>query len=255
VTKFIRPSPMKAGYGIWRKHFADAQVILLAGSVIRGEGTPSSDLDIVVIQKRLPAAYRRSFVYEGWPVEAFVHDPQTLNYFCWELDRRSGIPTLPSMVIEGKAIPRENKVSRSLKLLAQEVLAAGPPKWSEADIARARYTITNLCDDIRAPRNHAELTGSASSLYDVLADFYFRAAGRWSAKGKSVPRKLAEADSVLARRFIKAFQVASSTHRTSLLLQLAEVILKPYGGWLFDGYRVDAPSKWRKPFRKRHVTR
>ena len=246
MTKSTRPSPMKAGYGIWKKHFADAQVILLAGSVIRGEGTRSSDLDIVVIHKELPAAYRRSFMYEGWPVEAFVHDPQTLNYFFWELDRRSGIPTLPSMVVEGKAIPEENRLSRSLKSLAQAVLNAGPPKWTEKDIGRARYTITNLCDDIRAPRNHAELTASTSSLYDVLADFYFRSSGRWSAKGKSVPRKLAEADPALARRFVKAFQTAFSTHRSSLILQLAEFILRPFGGWLFDDYKLDAPPNWRK---------
>jgi predicted nucleotidyltransferase len=67
VTKSTRPSPMKAGYGIWKQHFADAQVIFLAGSVIRGEGTRSSDLDIVVIHKKLSAAYRRSFMYQGWP--------------------------------------------------------------------------------------------------------------------------------------------------------------------------------------------
>ena len=247
MTKLTRPSPMKAGYGIWKQHFADAQVIFLAGSVIRGEGTRTSDLDIVVIHRELPAAYRCSFMYEGWPVEAFVHDPQTLNYFFWELDRRSGIPTLPSMVFEGKAIPEENKFSRSLKSLAQAVLNAGPAKWTEEDIARARYTITNLCDDIRAPRNRAELTASVSSLYDVLADFYFRSGGRWSAKGKSVPRTLAEADPALARRFVKAFQTAFSTHRSSPILQVAEFILKPFGGWLFDDYRLEAPSGWRKP--------
>jgi DNA-binding beta-propeller fold protein YncE len=70
---------MKAGYGIWKQHFADAQVILLAGSVIRGEGTRSSDIDIVVIHKKLSAPY--SFVYEGWPVEAFVHDPDHVEVY------------------------------------------------------------------------------------------------------------------------------------------------------------------------------
>ena len=254
MKRSTRPSPMKAGYGIWKRHFANAQVVFLAGSVIRGEGTRSSDLDIVVIHKELPAAYRRSFTYQGWPVEAFVHDPQTLNYFFWEVDRRSGIPTLPSMVVEGKAIPEENRFSRSLKSLAQAVLNAGPPKWTEEDIARARYTITNLCDDIRAPRNHAELTASASSLYDVLADFYFRSGGRWSAKGKSVPRKLAEADPALARRFVKAFQTVFSTHRSAPILKLAESILRPFGGPLFDDYQLKAPSRWRKP-RQRQAAR
>jgi hypothetical protein len=118
---------------------------------------PYSDLDIVVICKRMPAAYRQSFIHEGWPVEAFVHDPETLNYFFWEVDRPPGVPSLPTMVMEGKAIPKENQLSRSLRVLAQAVIEAGPPKWTEPDIQRARYAITDLCDDIRAPRNHAEL--------------------------------------------------------------------------------------------------
>lgn len=246
VTKLARPSSMKAARGIWKEYFADAQVVFLAGSVMRGEGTPSSDLDVVVIHRKLPAAYRHSFVYKGWPVEAFVHDPETLKYFFWELDRPSGIPSLPTMVVEGKAVPKDNKLSRSLKSLAKAVITAGPPDWSETDIQRARYVITGLCDDIRTPRNPAELVASASSLYDVLANFYFRSNGRWSAKGKSVPRKLAEAHPAIARRFIKAFHAAFSAHRSSLILQLAETILGPYGGFLFDDYKLDAPANWRK---------
>jgi len=67
-------------------------VLLLAGSIVRGEGTPHSDLDLVVIFDRLPNAYRESFYFGDLPVEAFVHDPETLNYFLFEVDRSSGIP-------------------------------------------------------------------------------------------------------------------------------------------------------------------
>ena len=247
MAKMKRPSPIKAVRDIWRERFAGARVIFFAGSIHRGEGTAYSDLDIVVIFKKVPAAYRLSFVHRGWPVEAFVHDPETLNYFFWEKDRPSGTPSLPTMVMEGKEVPKKNRLSRSLKARARAVLEAGPPKWTEVDIQRARYVITDVCDDIRAPRNHAELIASASYLYNLLADFYFRSMGRWSAKSKSVPRKLAEADPKLAKRFIKAFDGAFSGHKSSLILQLAENILAPYGGFLFDNYKLDAPSDWRKP--------
>lgn len=59
--------------------YSEAKVIFLAGSIVRGEGTPDSDLDLVVVYEHLPNAYRESFYYGGFPVEAFVHDPQTLN--------------------------------------------------------------------------------------------------------------------------------------------------------------------------------
>lgn len=237
---------MEAGCDIWQSRFPDAEVIFLAGSVVRGEETPYSDLDLVVIFKKLPAAYRQSFVHHGWPVEAFIHDPETLNYFFWEIDRPSGVPTLPVMVAEGKEIPKESQLSQSLKALAQTVIDGGPPKWSKNDIDRARYFITDSCDDIRAPRNHAELIASASSLYNLLADFYFRSSQRWSARNKHVPRQLAQADPALAERFIQAFDAVFSAHNPLLLLELAESILGPQGGFLFDNYKLDAPADWRK---------
>jgi predicted nucleotidyltransferase len=253
MRKSVRPSPIKAALDIGRARFGGAKVIFLAGSVLRGEGTPYSDLDIVVICKKLPAAYRQSFVHEGWPVEAFVHDPETLNYFFWEINRPSGVPSLPTMVMEGKAIPKENQLSRSLRALAQAVLEAGPPEWTEPEIQRARYAITDLCDDMRAPRNHAELVASAGRLYGLLGDFYFRSMGRWSANSKTLPRKLAGVDPALARRFIKAFDASFSDHNSSLILQLSEHILGPYGGFLFDNYKLDAPPDWHKPLpKKRH---
>ena len=72
---------------IRQQRYAGADVILLAGSVVRGQGTATSDLDLVVLFERLPQAYRESLHADGWPVEAFVHDPDTLRYFFLEHDR------------------------------------------------------------------------------------------------------------------------------------------------------------------------
>ena len=61
--------------------FPSASAFLLAGSVVRGEATASSDLDLVVIFQRVERAKRQSFAFANWPVEAFIHDVQTLEYF------------------------------------------------------------------------------------------------------------------------------------------------------------------------------
>src|SRR4051794_40453736 len=81
--------------------YKDAGATFAAGSIVRGEGTPFSDLDLVVVYAHLPSAYRESFRFDGYPVEAFVHDPTTLEYFFLEVDRPSGVPTLPQMIAEG----------------------------------------------------------------------------------------------------------------------------------------------------------
>ena len=59
-----------------------------------------SDLDLVVVFQKLENAYRESSRFDNWPVEAFVHDSETLNYF-FQMDRVSGVPSLPNMVNEG----------------------------------------------------------------------------------------------------------------------------------------------------------
>jgi predicted nucleotidyltransferase len=69
--------PTQVTQEIFDLRYRDASVIFLAGSIVRGESTPFSDLDLVVIFDKLPAAYRESFYFQGFPIEAFVHDPET----------------------------------------------------------------------------------------------------------------------------------------------------------------------------------
>jgi len=75
-----KKDPRDTAAEILAKKYPEARVGFLAGSVIRGKDTQTSDLDLVVIYDKLPQACRESFVFGGWPTEAFVHDPQTLRY-------------------------------------------------------------------------------------------------------------------------------------------------------------------------------
>src|SRR5215204_7040078 len=119
-----RLSPEEAAQGAWRERYSGARVLFLGGSVIRGEATPASDLDVVVVYERLPNAYREAFVHEEWPVEAFVHDEETLERF-FEADRLRGLPALMSMVGEGVEVPEASEFSARWKRRAVELLEAG----------------------------------------------------------------------------------------------------------------------------------
>lgn len=64
------------------QHYPDSIAAFLAGSVVRGDETPTSDLDMVVIVKAKEKFHRRSFVFEGWPVEVFANTEESfLNFF------------------------------------------------------------------------------------------------------------------------------------------------------------------------------
>lgn len=242
-----RLPPEQAAERIFREKFADADCILLAGSVLRGEETSSSDLDIVVLYQKLENARRESFAFEGWPVEAFVQDLETLNYFFEKFERPSGIPSLPSMVTEGREIPGATALSRQAKAMAESCLNQGPAPWSEKEIQRARYGITDLCDDLREPRSPEEILATGSRLYDSLTGFYFRSQNKWSAHGKSIPRRWKKDAPELAPEFFAAFSDLFEKRNPRLAIALSEKILHPHGGWLFENFHMDAPKDWRLP--------
>ena len=243
----MRSSLIKVATEILESKYPDARVLFLAGSIVRGQGTPHSDLDLVVIFDKLPNAYRESFHFQGFPVEAFVHDPETLNYFLFELDRPSGIPSLAQMILEGIELPEPSEVSQSLKQLAASVMEAGPPVLSDEEVLKLRYNLTGLADDVRQPRSGDELLASGAELYQALADYYFRSNNRWSAKGKAIPRILKLTDVDLCSRFCSSFDELFSHGQSGKVIALVEELLETSGGFLFDGHRLEAPLDHRKP--------
>src|ERR1700760_3718231 len=76
-----RPEPAVAAQRLWSERYPSASVGFCGGSVVRGEGFPLSDLDVVVLFEHVANAWRESFYFEGWPVEVFAHDAETLAYF------------------------------------------------------------------------------------------------------------------------------------------------------------------------------
>lgn len=228
-----------------REKFLESNVIFLAGSVVRGEGTKTSDLDIVVLYESLPNAYRDSFIYCGWPVEAFVHDPETFKYFIQKVDAPTGVPSLTAMVSEGIELPSATALSQRVKGMASEFLRAGPAQWSTKEIDSSRYLISDLIEDLREPRSQSEMYAIVIQLYNAISNHYFRSKGLWSAKGKTIPRRLRRVDPKFSGRFESAFDSAFAKGKTGELFALADDLLSTHGGFLFEGHRLEAPQDWK----------
>ena len=238
-----------AAEAIRSQRYAGASIVFAAGSIVRGEGTTYSDLDLVVVYPALERAYRESFRFDRYPVEAFVHDPETLNYFFLELDRASGVPALPQMVLEGIEIPGPSDLSRELKRRASAVIEMGPPALSSEDERRLRYSISDLVDDLREPRSNQELLGTGARLFEELANYYLRSKGLWSARSKAIPQALQRADAELRADYMQSFETLFKHGDAGAVITLAVSVLRPAGGFLFEGYRSEAPSGWRKSWR------
>ena len=239
-------SPLYVVQELLDTRYQGANVIFLAGSVIRGEANAHSDVDIVVAFPRVEAAYRESFFHRDWPVEAFVHDAETMRHFFLEVDRPIGSASLAEMVSEGHEVPGPSELSTRLKELAQQVIAEGPSALSESEIHDWRYQISELLDDIREPRSRQELFASASVIYNDIAEFFLRSHRSWACSGKGVIKRLKKADPAFARRFLESFDVMYATGRPDKVVELGEDLLSNQGGLLFDGYRREAPAMQRK---------
>ncbi len=225
--------------------FPGCQIAFCAGSIIRGEGTATSDVDLVVVFPQLEKAWRESFLFEGFPVEAFVHDPSTLNYFFQESDAKTGVPSLPQMVLEGAVVYGNSKQAEALKLIAQRLIDAGPAVLTPEDIRNRIYGITDLVDDLKAPKSRAEAVGIGVRLYDALGDFILRSNRHWSGNGKQLSRALHRYMPESHATFVDAFEALFAKNDSQPVIRLAEKAAAPFGGLLFDGYRREAPSSWR----------
>jgi hypothetical protein len=246
TTASEKLEPRLAAERLWRERYPEAQLLFCGGSVVRGEGLPSSDLDVVVLFERVERAFRDSFYFAGWPIEVFVHDHETLAYF-FDHDEKRGRPVLAQIVAEGLAVPGLDESSDRLQAWARERVKADrgvpPPDAFE----RARYAVTDLLDDFRDERPRVEQVSVACALYPEICQFVLAGRGAWDGDGKTLPRKLRALDPELASLLEHGFERFFREGDRSDAIAAVERALEPFGGKLFEGYRSDAPAEWRVP--------
>ncbi|AFW02908.1 nucleotidyltransferase [Gluconobacter oxydans H24] len=158
---------------------------------MRGEGTYLSDIDLVVIYDHLEAAYRESFVVGDMPIEAFVHDRETLAWFVKD-DVSRGRPSILNMIAEGQIIGREYDRAVALRREMSDLLAKGPPPLSSSGLNALRYELTDAVDDLRGNRTLQEVIAIGASLHPRLVELALRGRGHWNGTGKWAPRLLRE---------------------------------------------------------------
>ncbi|MDR1337673.1 MAG: nucleotidyltransferase domain-containing protein [Rickettsiales bacterium] len=222
--------------------FPNAKCAFVAGSITRGEGSATSDIDFVIIHNAdvLPRAYRDSMIYQDWPVEMFVQNINSLAYFM-EKDVAIGVPILVNMVAEGIILPENNPYAIALKDSAQKIMEQGPDALTQADFEKYRYMITDNLDDILDYKNMAELYGSLGWLYQELGNFYLRANRKWSGRAKSMSRAIKKAFPELLPEYQAAFKQGFAGN-VKPVLELADRLLAPFGGRYWAGWLQYAPD-------------
>lgn len=240
-----RNDPLATIQKLIKERYPDAKAVFWAGSVAENQGTDSSDLDLVIVFESVPNAYREAFIYDGWPIDAFIHDLDTLRYFCGKLEASDGKPALINMILQGHEILAVNEQSNQGKAIAGEALAKGPNVWGQEQIDKERFLITDILDDIKSPKNKDEQIISAVHLFEPLLQFYFRCQKKWAASGKSLIRLFQAENPELAKEWVAAFENMVKTGDATAIETVVTKILEPHDSYLWDGFRSDAPAEWK----------
>ena len=234
-----RAAALKAVGICFQTRFATANYLFAAGSIMRGQGTHFSDIDLVVVFPSLERAWRESFTVDGFPVEAFVHDHETIAYYMAK-DIEAGRPVMLSMVATGTIFGPDIEAARELKAVAERLIAEGPRQLVGPAYDTMRYLISDLADDLRGDRSPDEVAGIAAVLYPKLVDLILLGRGQWTGSGKWGARLVKSCDADLAGALARAFRAAAIGDGRALL-KLTDAELARHGGRYFEGYKVLAP--------------
>jgi predicted nucleotidyltransferase len=219
------------------EQFPAARAAWLGGSVVRGNASPTSDLDITVLLDGPPAPMRKSLEYGGWPVELFVHTEKSLAYFSGkDQDRRQ--PTMMRLVGESLILLDTDGSGVRLQQACLAEVAAGPAPLTRTELDLLRYTITNLLDDL-ADAVGNERTAIASVLWQDAARLLLTGASHWSGTGKGLLREVVAYDSTHGTEHAEALMHGVRADDDSLA-EAVDDILAAYGGRLFDGFELAA---------------
>ncbi|HSJ39186.1 MAG TPA: nucleotidyltransferase domain-containing protein [Planococcus sp. (in: firmicutes)] len=236
MTKLQKTAPLEAARKFTAKYFPHSEAALLAGSAVRGEATETSDLDIVVFDSSAAASYRESLVEFDWPIEVFVHNLVSYQAF-FQSDAERARPSMPRMVAEGIVL-LDTGVVDAIKREAQELLDGGPQEWPAATVRTKRYFLTDALDDFIGCGERAEGIFIAGTLAEGIAEFELRTHGCWIGASKWIVRSLKLYDADFAERFVAAFEDYYRNGNKESVIELADAVLEPHGGRLFEGFSM-----------------
>lgn len=231
-----RLDPLEAALQFVEKHFHNCQGAILAGSVVRGQATETSDLDIIIFDKSFRFSYRESLIEFGWNIELFVHNLKSYRFF-FVSDCKEGRPTMPRMVSEGKIL-KDTGVLSAIRKEAKDLIEQGPEDWTKETIDIKRYFVTDVLDDLIGCQNRAEGIFIASTLSELVSEFILRSNGKWIGTSKWVFRSLVHHDKKLANEFVEAFDAYYKSNDIGKIVCLTDQVLQPFGGRLFEGFSL-----------------
>ena len=172
--------------------------IVASGTIVRGTGHATSDLDIVAIHEP-PWRQRTQRFFNGVPADMFVNPVFQIRRQM-KKDAEAGRPVMAHMLATGVVIHDPTGVAATLQAEARDNLAAGPAVSNESLIIRRYGIATNFEDafDLREFDSDRARTLLVESLVEAVK-WHFLNQGRWLPRSKALLTDLDALDPGLGR--------------------------------------------------------
>jgi predicted nucleotidyltransferase len=195
--------------------------IIASGTIIRGNPSPSSDLDLFVLH-RAPERQRVQRFFGGVPAEIFVNPPERVERY-FEAEKRDGRPKIAHLLATGFVVYGGDPVVEELRARAVQALGSRPEPPPES-LVRQRYAVATWLEDAE---DVAEVDADlcAALLYKAVegaVEYRFWDARQWQPRAKDTLSALESLDAGLAARVRAFYRSANPTDR----LRLAHEIVR-----------------------------
>jgi len=220
--------------------FPDALAAWLAGSVVAGTATATSDLDVTVLLAGPPAPFRESLRHDGWPVELFVHTAESVDLWLGR-DRERRRPTLARLIGGGARLVDVGGAAEPVEQRCRDFLLAGPAPLTDSERDDLRYALSDQLDDLADASDPAIRAAVAIQVWQSTAELLLAERGCWWGTGKWLVRELTAYDRRFGTRYgprLHGGLVTAIHGDPTLLVEAATEVLEASGGRLWEGYRV-----------------
>ncbi|HMB29139.1 MAG TPA: nucleotidyltransferase domain-containing protein [Blastocatellia bacterium] len=216
-------------------HFPNCLAAVLFGSVARGEATPTSDLDIIIVTHEDIIPYRKSYREHGWFIEAFVGGRRYNEEKIRDFQGRH-IPSFLSSYAEGVILKDQHDFARDLQEKAIAILERGPDELTRQEIDTYRYVITDWLDDFIDSKSYEESLFIAYDLVAKVGEFLLAYNRKWLGERKGLYRALRKLDHELSDQMIEELKSFYQTGGKEDLIGVVVRVLDLVGGKLYEGY-------------------
>src|SRR5690349_1938923 len=167
--------------------------IVAAGTIIRGNPAPSSDLDLYVVHTR-PERQRVQKFFNGVPAEIFVNPRDRVERY-FETDKASGRLAAAHMFATGFVVYQADDTVERLRARAAEVLASRPDPSPQFLTRRRYFVATSLEDAVDVAETDPEVcTAILFKVVEGAVQYRLWEARQWQPRYKDTLRALQNLD-------------------------------------------------------------